>query len=78
MHRLMLSTGITHFAPLRKAAAIVDVALNTSMMTTMLLLTSYKCTNAGERQVKMDGLLLMLCAKLSISLLVLGNSSRFS
>jgi hypothetical protein len=33
------------------------VALNTSMITMMLLLISYKCTRAGEREVCKDGLL---------------------
>lgn len=43
-------------APLCNAAAIVDVARNTSMITTMLLLTSYKFNNAGEREVNSVGL----------------------
>jgi hypothetical protein len=46
-------------APLYKAVAIVEVALNTSMITTILLLTSYKFKRAGERDVCRDGLLVM-------------------
>jgi hypothetical protein len=51
MHLVTLSTGIMHLAPLYKAVAIVDVALNTSMITTILLLTSYKFKRDGERDV---------------------------
>jgi hypothetical protein len=60
MQRETLSTGMTDFAPLYKAVAIVDVALNTSMITTILLLTSYKCKTEGERDVCKLGLLSML------------------
>lgn len=59
MHRLTLSTGITHLAPLYKAVAIVEVALNTSIITTILLLISYKCTRAGESEVYRCGLSLI-------------------
>jgi hypothetical protein len=45
------STGITHLAPLYKADAIVEVARNTSMITTTLLLRSYRCNKAGEMEV---------------------------
>jgi hypothetical protein len=45
------STGITHFAPLYSADAIVEVARNTSIITTTLLLRSYKCNITGERDV---------------------------
>jgi hypothetical protein len=51
MHLVTLSTGIMHLAPLYKAVAIVDVALSTSMITTILLLTSYKFKRDGERDV---------------------------
>src|SRR5580765_1937125 len=57
IQRRTLSTGITHLAPLCNAVAIVEVALNTSMITMMLLLISYKCTRAGESEVCNDGLL---------------------
>src|SRR6476646_11948021 len=57
IQRLTLSTGITHLAPLYNAVAIVEVALNTSMITITLLLISYRCTRAGEREVCKDGLL---------------------
>jgi hypothetical protein len=57
------STGITHLAPLYNAAAIVEVALNTSIITTTLLLKSYRFNNAGEMQVWRDGLLLMVYGK---------------
>src|SRR6185436_4895665 len=59
IQRLTLSTGITHLAPLCNAVAIVEVALNTSMITIMLLLMSYKFTRAGEREVCKDGLLVI-------------------
>ena len=42
---------MTDDAPLYNAVAMVDVALNTSMMTTTELLISYKSSRAGERQV---------------------------
>ena len=51
-----LSTGITDFAPLYNAVAIVEVARSTSIITTMLLLISYRCNKAGEREVKRVGL----------------------
>jgi hypothetical protein len=54
------STGMTDLAPLYKAAAIVDVARNTSIITTMLLLRSYKCNRAGERDVCRVGLLFII------------------
>jgi hypothetical protein len=38
-------------APLANAVAMVLVALKTSMITTILLLTSYRFNNAGERVV---------------------------
>ncbi len=40
IHSSTDATGITDLAPLYKAVVIVEVALNTSMITTMLLLTS--------------------------------------
>ena len=43
IHLDTLSTGMTHLAPLYKAVAIVEDALSTSMITTILLPTSYKC-----------------------------------
>jgi len=43
-------------APLCNAAAMVEVARNASIITTMLLLTSYKFKSAGERHVYRDGL----------------------
>src|SRR5688500_2320147 len=60
MHFVTQSTGITHLAPLYKAVAIVEVALSTSMITTTLLLTSYKFKRGGERQVYSVGLLLLM------------------
>jgi hypothetical protein len=45
MHNSGESTGMIFLAPLYKAVAIVEVALNTSMMTTMLSLISYKSSN---------------------------------
>ncbi len=45
-------TGITLDAPLYKAVAMVDVALKTSIITTMESFKSYKCKRAGERTVK--------------------------
>jgi hypothetical protein len=56
MHRGTVATGITDAAPLYKAVAMVDVALSTSMMTTMLSVTSYKCKRAGEKHVNKEGL----------------------
>jgi hypothetical protein len=56
MHSATLSTGIILLAPLCNAAAIVEVALNTSIITTILLLTSYKFKSAGDNEVCMDGL----------------------
>ena len=55
MHSATLSTGIMHLAPFSIALAIVDVARRMSMMTTTLLLTSYKCRRAGERIVYSAG-----------------------
>ena len=60
MQSVTADTGITSFAPLCRAVAMVEVALNTSMITTMLLLTSYKCNKAGEREVYKEGLLLLI------------------
>jgi hypothetical protein len=40
--------------------AMVLVALKTSMITTILLLTSYRFNNAGESVVKSAGLLVVL------------------
>jgi hypothetical protein len=60
MQRDTLSTGMTDLAPLNKAVAIVEVALNTSMITTTLLVASYKWRRAGESEVCKVGLLLML------------------
>jgi len=40
-----------HLAPFFKTDAMVDVALNTSMITTTAFFSSYKCKSAGERQV---------------------------
>jgi Gpi18-like mannosyltransferase len=51
MHFGTLSTGIMHFAPLNKAVAMVEVARSTSMITTMVFLTSYKCSRAGDNEV---------------------------
>src|SRR6187200_977472 len=55
-----LSTGMTHFAPLNNAVAIVEVARSTSMITTMLLLISYKFNRAGENDVYRAGLLILM------------------
>jgi hypothetical protein len=55
MHSATLSTGIILLSPLCKAAAMVEVARSTSMITTMLLLTSYRFNNAGDKQVKRVG-----------------------
>jgi hypothetical protein len=51
MHSSTLSTGIISLAPLNKAVAIVDVALKTSIITTTLLLISYRFNNAGDKDV---------------------------
>jgi len=56
MHSATLSTGIMLLAPLCNAAAIVEVALNTSIITTILLLTLYKCKSAGDKEVYREGL----------------------
>jgi len=56
MHSATLSTGMILLAPLCKAVAMVEVARNTSMITTILLLTSYKCKSAGDKEVYRDGL----------------------
>jgi hypothetical protein len=52
MQRGTVATGMTAAAPLYKAVAMVDVALNTSMITTTLLLMSYKLRSAGDNEVK--------------------------
>jgi hypothetical protein len=44
------------FAPLFNAVAMVEVARNTSIITTILVLTSYKCKRAGDKEVYNDGL----------------------
>jgi hypothetical protein len=41
---------------LYNAAAIVEVALSTSIITTVALLISYRFNKAGEREVKRVGL----------------------
>jgi hypothetical protein len=51
MHFATVETGITEVAPLNKAVVMVDVARSTSMITTTLLVMSYKSINAGDRQV---------------------------
>src|SRR5574343_623343 len=50
-----VSTGITQRAPLCRAEAMVDVARNTSMITTTASLRSYKCNKAGDKQVNKVG-----------------------
>ena len=50
------STGITDLAPLYNAEAIVEVALKTSIITTTLLLKSYRCNKAGDKEVLRVGL----------------------
>jgi hypothetical protein len=55
MQAATLSTGIIHLAPLCKTVAIVEVALKTSMITTILLLTLYKCNRAGDSEVCKEG-----------------------
>src|SRR5688500_8221505 len=57
IHLATLSTGIIHLAPLYRAVAMVDVARNTSMITTRVLLISYKSSNAGDGDVYRVGLL---------------------
>jgi hypothetical protein len=42
---------------------MVDVARNTSMITTTAFRRSYKCNNAGERQVYSVGLLFAMRRK---------------
>ena len=59
MQSATLSTGITLFAPLNSAVEIVEVARSISIITTMLLLTSYKLNKAGERHVVNVGCLLV-------------------
>src|SRR5574343_2010649 len=59
MHLSTVSTGITLAAPLNSAVAIVEVARNTSITTTILLLTSYMSNNLGERIVCNSGFVLM-------------------
>jgi hypothetical protein len=51
MHFETLLTGITHFAPLNNAVAIVDVARNTSIITTIEWSGSYKSNNSGDNDV---------------------------
>jgi hypothetical protein len=53
-------------APLYKAVAMVDVARNTSITTTIVFFTSYKCKRAGERQVYNVGLFISSCAYLQV------------
>jgi uncharacterized protein (DUF697 family) len=60
MHSATLSTGTMALAPLANAVAMVLVALNTSMITTMLLLTSNRFNNAGESVVYSAGLMVVL------------------
>ncbi len=48
----MLSTGITLSAPLNKAAAMVEVARNTSIITTTLFLILYKSNKRGVSTVE--------------------------
>jgi hypothetical protein len=45
---------------LYNAVVIVDVARSISIMTTTLLLTSYKCKRAGDKEVKRTGFLSMV------------------
>src|ERR1044072_2650371 len=49
------ATGITLVAPLYSAVQIVEVALSTSIITTILFFTSYKCKSAGERHTSNEG-----------------------
>jgi hypothetical protein len=55
MHSASLSSGTILLAPFASAVAMVEVARNTSMITTILVLTSYNCNNAGDRQVYNKG-----------------------
>src|SRR5450432_1137581 len=56
IHFATLSTGTICFAPLFSAVAIVEVARNTSIMTTVAWDTLYKCSKAGDRDVCKKGL----------------------
>jgi hypothetical protein len=51
-------------ATLCKTVAIVDVALSTSIITTMLLLTLYRCNRAGDKEVCKVGLAEFIAANL--------------
>ncbi len=59
MQSSTLATGITLSAPLYNAVAMVDVALNTSIITTTLLATSYRSSIRGDNKVLIDGFLLI-------------------
>jgi hypothetical protein len=56
IHPATLSTGITDFAPLYKAAAMVEVALSTSIITTVLSEMSYRFNNDGDNTVFNEGI----------------------
>ncbi len=56
MHSATEATGITHFAPLCKAAVMVDVARKISMITTTAPAVSYKCSKAGDKHTSSPGL----------------------
>ena len=58
IHFSTVSTGIIREAPLYKAVAMVDVALKTSIITTMELSQSYNCNNLGDSTVCKTGLLM--------------------
>src|SRR5215213_10856104 len=59
MHFSTLSTGITSFAPLYKAVAIVEVARKISITTTTQSRTLYKCNKAGDKDVYKVGLAIL-------------------
>jgi len=60
IHRLTLSTGIMDLAPLYNTVAMVEVALSTSMITTIELLISYRFNRAGDKDVYNDGLAVLI------------------
>jgi hypothetical protein len=55
MHSSTEATGITEVALLYNAAAIVDVALKTSIITTTDPSVSYRCSRAGDKQTSSLG-----------------------